>query len=90
MMLATTTVENVDQFLKIFSTTSLTKRKQHGSKGATVYSDPTDASRVWVIFDWDAAGFKNFATDPEVGPILKAAGHKSRPEIAMFLNHYTG
>jgi len=33
MMLATTQVEDVDRFLKIFSTKGAEKRKKHGSKG---------------------------------------------------------
>ena len=37
MILATTTVEDFDQFLSIFSTKGAEKRKQHGSKGATGY-----------------------------------------------------
>ena len=89
MMLATTTVENVEQFLKIFATTSLVKRKQHGSKGATVFQDPNETDRVWVIFDWDVEGFKKFASDPEVPAIMKEAGHKSKPQIAAFANHYS-
>ena len=53
MVLATTTVEDYDRFVKIFSTKGAEKRKQHGSKGATVFRDPNEADRVWVIFDWD-------------------------------------
>ena len=41
MILATTTVDNFDQFLKIFSTKGAEKRKQHGSKGCTVFRDPS-------------------------------------------------
>ena len=40
MFLATTQVEDFDRFLKIFSTKGAEKRKQHGSKGSTVYRDP--------------------------------------------------
>ena len=40
MLLATTTVEDFDQFEKIFSTKGADKRRQHGSKGATVFRDP--------------------------------------------------
>lgn len=79
MFLATTTVEDFDRWMRIFSTTSAEKRKAHGSKGSLVFRDPQQADRVWVIFDWDEKGFQNFATDPEVAPILKAAGHTSRP-----------
>ena len=79
MFLATTTVEDFDRWMKVFSTTSAEKRKAHGSTGSTVFRDPQQADRVWVIFDWDEKGFQSFASDPEVAPILKEAGHKSRP-----------
>lgn len=82
-MLATTTVEDFDRFLSVFSTTSAVKRKQHGSKGAMVFRDPNEADRVWVLFDWDEQGFKNFLSDPEVPAIVKAAGHKTKPQPAM-------
>ena len=83
MMLATTRVQDFDRWMKIFSTTSAEKRKQHGSKGAIVFRDPTETDRVWVLFDWDEQGWKNFASDPEVPPMLKEAGHKEKPQIAV-------
>ena len=54
MMLATTTVKDVDQFLKIYATKGADKRRHHGSKGSTVFRDPNEDGRVWVIVDWDA------------------------------------
>jgi hypothetical protein len=87
-MLATTTVEDFDQFLKIFSTKGAEKRKEHGSKGATVFRDPSEEDRVWVLFDWDEEGFASFLGDPEVPPIIKEAGHKSRPQPAAFAGKY--
>src|SRR4051794_5701143 len=88
MLLATTTVEDYDRWVEIFSTTSADKRRQHGSKGAQVFRDPNEEDRVWVLFDWDAEGFKRFATDPEVGPILQQAGHKTRPQVAEVGGRY--
>ena len=88
MMLATTKVADVDQFLTIFSTKGLQKRKQHGSKGATVFRDPVENDRVWVIFDWDEAGFKNFVSDPEVPAILQEAGHQGKPQAAKLCGKY--
>ena len=82
MMLATTRVQDFDRWMKIFSTTSAAKRKQHGSKGAIVFKDPTEADRVGVLFDWDEQGWKDFVSDPEVPPMLKDAGHKEKPQIA--------
>ncbi len=80
MLLATTTVEDFDQFLKVFSTGGAEKRKLHGSKGALIFRDPNQADRVWALFDWDTKGWENFVTDPEVPAVLKDAGHKSRPQ----------
>ena len=84
MLLATTQVEDFDRFLEIFSTTGAEKRKQHGSKGAIVFRDPSEADRVWVIFDWDEQGWQSFVSDPEVPPIMKEAGHKGKPQAAQF------
>jgi hypothetical protein len=88
LMLATTTVEDFDRFLNVFSTKGAEKRKQHGSKGATVFRDPNEDDRVWVLFDWDEEGFQNFLSDPEVPPIIQEAGHKSRPQPAQFGGQY--
>jgi hypothetical protein len=36
-----------------------------------------------VIFDWDEAGFQKFLSDPEVPAIIKEAGHKGKPQVAV-------
>lgn len=84
MLLATTTVEDFDRFIEIYGTKGAEKRKLHGSKGSTVFRDPNEEDRVWAIFDWDLDGWQNFASDPEVPPILQEAGHKERPQVAEF------
>ena len=84
MLLATTRVEDFDQFIKVFSTKGLEKRKQHGSKGSHVFRDPNEDDRVWVIFDWDAEGWQSFVSDPEVPGILQEAGQKIKPQPAAF------
>ena len=88
MLLATTQVEDFDRFLNIFSTTGAEKRRQHGSKGATVFRDPNENDRVWVLFDWDADGWQSFVSDPDVPPILQAAGHRGRPQAAGLGGQY--
>ena len=80
MLLATTTVEDFDRFMKVFSNGGAEKRKKHGSKGALVFRDPNQTDRVWVIFDWNQEGWQSFVSDPEVPPMLKAAGHKSKAQ----------
>ena len=88
MILATTKVEDFDRFLKIFSTKGAEKRKQHGSKGSTVFRDPNEDNRVWVLFDWDAAGWQNFVSDPEVPAILQEAGHLGKPQAGELGGKY--
>ena len=88
MILATTQVEDFDRFEKIFSTKGAEKRKQHGSKGATVFRDPNEEDRVWVLFDGDAEGWQSFVSDPDVPPIMQEAGHKGRPKAAELGGHY--
>jgi hypothetical protein len=82
MILATTTVEDYDRFLSIFSTKGADKRREHGSKGVKVFRDPNQEDRVWALFDWDAEGWQSFVSDPEVPPIMKEAGHKGPPQAA--------
>jgi quinol monooxygenase YgiN len=88
MLLATTKVEDFDRFLKIFSTKGAEKRKQHGSKGSTVFRDPNEDDRVWVIFDWDEEGFKKFLSDPEVPAIIQEAGNNGKPQAAKLGGQY--
>jgi hypothetical protein len=88
MILATTTVEDVDRFLEVFGTKGADKRALHGSKGSTVFRDPTEENRMWVLFEWNEEGWANFVSDPEVPPILKEAGHLGKPLTASLLGQY--
>jgi hypothetical protein len=88
MILTTTRVEDVDRFLDVFSTKGAEKRKEHGSKGAYVFRDPNEADRVWAVFDWEPEGFQSYVADPEVPPILQAAGHKGTPQGAPIAGQY--
>ena len=90
MFLATSKVEDFDRWWSVFSTTSLEKRKQHGSKGSHVFHDPNEEGRVWVLFDWDAEGWQNFISDPDVPAILQQAGHASRPQVAELAGQLDG
>src|SRR3954468_12103548 len=70
MILATTTVKDLDHFLELFGTKGADKRMSHASQGAVVYRDPVEENKVWVAFDWDEAGWTAFATDPETPGIM--------------------
>jgi hypothetical protein len=88
MILATTKVEDFDRFLEVFGTKGAVKREQHGSKGSTVFRDPSETDRVWALFDWDEQGWKSFVSDPDVPPILKEAGHVGTPQAALLAGTY--
>jgi len=88
MLLVTTTVEDFDRFTEVFSTKGAEKRAEHGSKGVEVFRDPNEEDRVWALFDWDLEGWGNFATDPEVPPIMREAGHKGKPQVAELGGRY--
>jgi hypothetical protein len=88
MILATAKVEDFDRFVNTFSTKGAEKRKQYGSKGSTVFRDPNEDDRVWAIFDWDAEGWQNFVSDPEVPAIFEEAGLKGRPQAAQLGGQY--
>ncbi len=88
MFLATTTVEDLDRFLKVFSTKGAEKRKEHGSNGSKVFHDPNQEDRVWVLFDWDLEGFQEFLSDEDVPPIIQEAGHKSKPQPAVLKGEF--
>jgi hypothetical protein len=86
MLLATTKVEDVDRFMKVFSTRGVEERKEHGSKGSIVFRDPNETDRVWAVFDWDEKGWQSFVSDPEVPAVLKDAGHKTKPQAAQLVD----
>jgi quinol monooxygenase YgiN len=88
MLLATTQIEDLDRFLEVFSTKGADKRKEHGSKGAMVFRDPSEEDRVWVLFDWDEQGWQSFVTDPAVPAIMQEAGHKGKPQAAAFAGRF--
>jgi hypothetical protein len=88
MMLSTTKVDDFDQFMKIFSTKGLEKRRHHGSKGSAVFRDPNETDRIWVVFDWTPEGFQEFLGDPDVPAILQEAGHTVKPQPAAMAGQF--
>jgi len=88
MILATTRVEDMDRFLEVYSTKGAEKRAQRGSKGSTVFRDPTEANTVWVVFDWDVEGWQSFVSDPDVPGIMQLAGHIGKPQAPELIGQY--
>ena len=85
MILSTVKVEDVERFLDTFTTKGAEKRREHGSGGASVFRDPNDDTRVWVIFNWDDESYKSLLSDPDMPAIFEEAGLQGRPETAKLL-----
>jgi hypothetical protein len=83
-------VEDVDTFLEVFSTAGAAKRREHGSNGATVFRDPAEEGRLWVLLDLDETGFERFRADPDVPAIMKSARYVERPRTMELVGHYEG
>ena len=88
MILATTTVENVERFLDVFGTKGVEARARHGSKGAAVFRDPTEETRVWALLDWNEEGWATFVSDRELPSILEEAGILDKLRPALMLGSY--
>jgi hypothetical protein len=88
MILATTKIKDLDQFLKVYGAAGADKRGSHGCKGSSVYRDPIEEDRVWAVFDWDEDGWTAFATDPETPGIMQEAGHLGRPSLGAFVGAF--
>ena len=80
MVLSTVRIEDFDRFWATFSTKGAEKRKEHGSRGARVFRDPSDESRLWVVFDMDDASYEALLNDPEMPPLFQEAGLRGKPE----------
>lgn len=87
-MLLTTTVEDVERFLDVFSTKGAEKRQEHGAESSIIFRDPNQEDRVWGLFEWSDEGWNAFVADPEVPAILKEAGHKDIPQVAELAGEY--
>jgi hypothetical protein len=88
LVLATSKIQDFDRFWSAFSTKGAEKRKQHGSKASHVFRDPNDDRRVWVVFDWDEEGFRNFVSDPDVRAIFEEGGVQGIPQAAEFAREH--
>ena len=84
MILATTKFADWDQFWSVFSTAGAEKRAEHGCKGALVFRDEPTPTASGSLFDWDDAGWASFVSDPTVPPVMKDAGHLTKPYTLAF------
>ena len=87
MILATTTVEDVDRFLKVFGTKGADKHALHGSKGSIVFRDPPRRTGCGCCSSGTKRAGRTSCPTPRC-PILKEAGHLGKPDTAALLGQY--
>ena len=88
LILTTAKIEDFDQWWNTFSTKGAEKRRQHGCEGSQVFRDPDDDHRVWVVFDWDEEGFRNFVSDPQMVAVFEEGGMQGKPQAAEFVREH--
>ena len=88
MILATTKVKDIDHFLEVFCTKGADKRARTGPRARPSTATRSRRTGSGSLFDWDADGWTAFVSDPDVPPILKAAGHVGKPQAAALAGTY--
>ena len=79
-VLAELPIADIDQFLAVFSTDGLTKRKEHGCRRTQVFQPAEDATRVLVLLEWpDVASFERFRDDATAPAIMRRGGAQGPP-----------
>ena len=83
-VLALVHVKDFDRFWENFRSRGALVRSSHGSHGATVYRDEADASKVYIIFDWESRERMDaFFQDPIVRETMADGTVVGFPEFRM-------
>ena len=83
-VLAGVAIGEVAQFLEVFSSEGLAKRKEHGCLGTQVLVPADEAGRVLVLLEWASLDdFEAFRTDPAAPPIMRKGGAQGPPTFTV-------
>ena len=83
-VLADVAIGGVEQFLEVFSSAGLDKRKEHGCLGARVLVPAEDTGRVLVLLEWASLDdFEAFRADPTAPPIMRRGGAQGPPTFTV-------
>lgn len=79
-VLAELPIADIDQFLEVFSTDGMEKRKEHGCLSAQVFQPAEDTAQVLVLLEWpDVESFERFRDDAAAPPIMRRGGAQGPP-----------
>jgi heme-degrading monooxygenase HmoA len=77
-------IGDLDQFLEVFGSEGLDKRKEHGCLGARVLVPAEETGRVLVLLEWASReDFDAFRSDPTAPPIMRKGGAQGPPTFTV-------
>lgn len=83
-ILANVAIEDLANFIAMFSTRGAQLRAQYGSTSSQVYGVEGESNRVVILFEWsNRADFEAFLADPTTREAMKASGTIGRPEFTI-------
>ncbi|MFI8634195.1 antibiotic biosynthesis monooxygenase [Microbacterium sp. NPDC077663] len=83
-VLAEVRIEELSRFLEVFGDEGLAKRREHGSRGATVYEPQDDTGRVLVLLEFDSTdAYDSFRADETAPPIMRKGGAQGPPTFTV-------
>ncbi len=83
-VLADVAIGDVAQFLEVFGSDGLAKRKEHGCLGSQVLIPAQEDGRVLVLLEWASLDdFTAFRTDPTAPPIMRKGGAQGPPTFTV-------
>ena len=83
-VLAEVSVQDYQQFISVFATRGLAKRRQHGCRGAQVFQTEGDGRRLVIVFDWESReAFQAFLDDPDVKTTMRSSGTLEPPTFTV-------
>lgn len=83
-ILGNVAIEDVANFIAMFSTRGAQLRAQHGSSSSQVFGVEGDEHRVIVLFEWSSkADFEAFLADPTTRKAMKASGTVGLPQFTF-------
>jgi heme-degrading monooxygenase HmoA len=83
-ILANVAIEDLANFVAMFSTRGAQLRAQHGSASSQVFSIEGEANRVVILFEWsNKADFEAFLANPATRDAMNASGTIGMPQFTF-------
>jgi heme-degrading monooxygenase HmoA len=83
-VIANVAIEDLANFIAMFSTRGAQLRAQHGSSSSQVFGVEGDEHRVVILFEWSSkADFEGFLADPTTREAMKASGTVGMPQFTI-------